>query len=111
MPRRARACDIETSEDFGIQNTACGSMPVVGSRWVLDGPGHLTLRDTTSVEPATGEAVLEVVAAGICGSDLHGYGGVNARRPPGTVMGHEVVGRVGGTGATVAVWPIVACGT
>src|SRR5690349_19873931 len=74
-PRRARACDIETSGDFGIQNTACGSMPPVGSQWVLDEPSRLTLRDADSAEPALGEVVLEVVAAGICGSDLHGYVG------------------------------------
>jgi threonine dehydrogenase-like Zn-dependent dehydrogenase len=84
-------------------------MPAVGSQWVLDGPSRLTLRDAASAQPAPGEAVIEVVATGICGSDLHGYVGVNARRPPGTVMGHEVVGRAL-DGTTVAVWPIVACG-
>lgn len=91
-------------------------MPAVGSQWVLDGPSHLTLRDAPPAAPVPGEAVLEVVAAGICGSDVHGYAGVNARRAPGTVMGHEVVGRVlestdaPAIGRTVAVWPILACG-
>jgi threonine dehydrogenase-like Zn-dependent dehydrogenase len=85
-------------------------MPAVGSQWVLEGPSRLTLRDDApSAVAAPGEAVLEVIAAGICGSDLHGYAGVNARRPPGTVMGHEVAGRVA-DGTAVAVWPIVACG-
>jgi 2-desacetyl-2-hydroxyethyl bacteriochlorophyllide A dehydrogenase len=89
-------------------------MPIVDSRWVLEGPGRLALRGAPAADPAPGEAVLEVVAAGICGSDLHGYVGVNARRPFGTVMGHEVVGRVvegaPAIGSTVAVWPILACG-
>lgn len=89
-------------------------MPVVSSQWVLEGPSQLTLRDAPSAARASGEAVLEVVAAGICGSDVHGFAGVNARRAPGTVMGHEVAGRVlegpSGIGTTVAVWPIVACG-
>jgi 2-desacetyl-2-hydroxyethyl bacteriochlorophyllide A dehydrogenase len=85
-------------------------MPAVRSQWVLEEPGRLTLRDAPPAAPAPGEAVLEVVATGICGSDLHGYVGVNARRPPGTVMGHEVVGRVA-AGDIVAVWPILACGT
>jgi 2-desacetyl-2-hydroxyethyl bacteriochlorophyllide A dehydrogenase len=84
---------------------------------VLLGPKRLTLDEAPSPALAAGEVVLEVVAAGICGSDIHGYVGVNARRPPGTVMGHEVTGRVvdgGDTAATpgesVAVWPIAACG-
>ena len=84
-------------------------MPTVRSQWVLEGPGHLRLRDAPAADPGPGEAVLEVIATGICGSDVHGYVGVNARRPPGTVMGHEVVGRAL-DGTTVAVWPILACG-
>jgi threonine dehydrogenase-like Zn-dependent dehydrogenase len=86
-------------------------MPAVSSQWVLEGPTRLTLReDVPSAAPEPGEAVLEVIAAGICGSDVHGYAGVNARRPAGTVMGHEVAGRVSSTGDIVAVWPILACG-
>jgi 2-desacetyl-2-hydroxyethyl bacteriochlorophyllide A dehydrogenase len=88
-----------------------------GRQLVLVGPNRLTLHEAPSPAPGAGEVVLEVVATGICGSDVHGYVGVNARRPPGTVMGHEVTGRVvdGGdtaaiAGQSVAVWPIVACG-
>jgi threonine dehydrogenase-like Zn-dependent dehydrogenase len=77
---------------------------------VLHGPGRLTVDAAPSSAPAAGEVVLEVLATGICGSDVHGYAGVNARRPPGTVMGHEVSGRELDSGRTVAVWPISACG-
>jgi 2-desacetyl-2-hydroxyethyl bacteriochlorophyllide A dehydrogenase len=88
-----------------------------GRQLVLLGPNRLTVDEAPSPAPRAGEVVLEVVAAGVCGSDVHGYMGVNARRPPGTVMGHEVTGQVldgGDTAATpgqsVAVWPIAACG-
>lgn len=41
-----------------------------------------------------GDAILEVSLAGVCGSDLHQYHGREGRLDPGTVMGHEVVGRI-----------------
>lgn len=44
--------------------------------------------------PGPGEVLLEMVATGICGSDLHGYTGENGRRVPGQVMGHESAGRI-----------------
>ncbi len=72
--------------------------------------------------PGPGEAVVEVEAAGICGSDVHayewteGYGFMAPHLP--VVMGHEFAGRVlrPGTGsgfeagARVCVMPFVACG-
>lgn len=41
-----------------------------------------------------GDVVLEVEAAGICGSDLHVYHGREIGLDRGTVLGHEYVGRV-----------------
>lgn len=41
-----------------------------------------------------GEAVVEVDAAGLCGSDLHPYFGRETGLDPGTILGHEFVGRV-----------------
>lgn len=87
-------------------------------RLVLAGPLDLRLEEIEPPEPAAGEVLLGVVAAGVCGSDLHGYRGANDRRRPGTVMGHEVAGRVEGLGAgveaawlgrTVAVNPVLGC--
>ena len=52
--------------------------------------------------PGSGQAVVEVIATGICGSDFHGYSGENGRRHPGQIMGHETVGRVRELGADVA---------
>lgn len=40
------------------------------------------------------DVLLEVRAAGVCGSDLHGYTGATGRRTPPLVMGHEATGRV-----------------
>lgn len=51
-------------------------------------------------QPTAGpnEVVIEVVATGICGSDIHGYTGENGRRHLGQVMGHESVGRIAALG-------------
>ena len=47
------------------------------------------------------DVLIEVKAAGVCGSDLHGYTGQSGRRTPPLVMGHEATGRVVATGAGV----------
>ncbi|NNK63047.1 MAG: alcohol dehydrogenase catalytic domain-containing protein [Gemmatimonadetes bacterium] len=49
--------------------------------------------DEPRVETAN-DVVVEVEAAGLCGSDLHPYYGREVGLDPGTVMGHEFVGRV-----------------
>jgi threonine dehydrogenase-like Zn-dependent dehydrogenase len=74
-----------------------------------------------------GEALVEPVAVGICGSDIHGFAGESGRRSPGQVMGHEFSGRIvrvgsgeqDGDGAATAfrpgdhvvVNPLVGCGS
>jgi len=50
---------------------------------------------------APGDAILRVELAGICGSDLHPYHERERGLDPGTVMGHEYVGRIVETGAGV----------
>jgi threonine dehydrogenase-like Zn-dependent dehydrogenase len=82
------------------------------------GDRRFELVEAPAVALLDGEVELAVIAAGICGSDVHGYAGANNRRPAGTVMGHETVGRVEAVGRDAAarvgeiaaVWPIVACG-
>lgn len=79
----------------------------------------------TVPDPVAGpdEVVIDIVATGICGSDIHGFTGENGRRVPGQVMGHETVGRiasigpvgagaVGGptVGSLVTVNPVIGCG-
>lgn len=50
---------------------------------------------------APGDVMVETSVAGLCGSDLHPYLGRERGLDPGTVMGHEVVGRVVEVGSGV----------
>lgn len=84
----------------------------------------LELRDVPAPgAPAEGEVIVEVAAAGICGSDVHIYdwsGGYDFLKPAFPVtIGHEFAGRVvevGGNAGTLAVGqpvvviPSVECG-
>ncbi len=86
---------------------------------VLEQFGRVEVRDLIAIEPAAGEVVLQIIATGICGSDIHGFTGDNGRRVPGQVMGHETVGRVlrRGEGVTIPIGtlatvnPVLSCGT
>lgn len=87
---------------------------------VFHGPRRLAVEEADPLPVGPDEVRVSVRAVGVCGSDVHGYAGMNARRVPGMVMGHEAVGtisevgeRVEGlhAGAVVAINPITACGT
>lgn len=88
---------------------------------VTVGPRHIEVRDVPEPEPGPGEALVQVEAVGICGSDLSFYTGSHpyARYPQ--TQGHEFSGRVVGfgddgyegpvrVGDRVAVEPLVSCG-
>src|SRR3954471_13068779 len=61
-------------------------------------------------EPGPGELLIEVAACGICRTDLHIADG-DLHGPLPIVPGHEIVGRVAGTGARVGVpWLGRTCG-
>lgn len=86
---------------------------------VFKSPWDLAIEERLVREPGPGEALVEVIATGVCGSDLHGFTGKTGRRHPGQVMGHETVGRVasinGPSGAieigqVVVVNPAISCG-
>jgi L-iditol 2-dehydrogenase len=64
------------------------------------GPGHLGLREQVVRRPGPGEVTLEVLAAGICGTDLHIADDEFPSDPPVT-MGHEVSGEVAVVGEGV----------
>jgi L-iditol 2-dehydrogenase len=79
----------------------------------------MTLAAIARPTPGPGEALIAIRAAGICGSDIHGYTGASGRRTPGMVMGHEFAGVVAGhgpgvhtppLGRRVAVNPLLTCG-
>jgi threonine dehydrogenase-like Zn-dependent dehydrogenase len=59
------------------------------------------------------DVLLKIDAAGVCGSDLHAFLGRDMRRKPGSVLGHEAVGRIlDGAEADrrVVLIPSIACG-
>jgi threonine dehydrogenase-like Zn-dependent dehydrogenase len=86
---------------------------------VFGGPFTLTVEDARPGDLGPGEIRIAVHSVGVCGSDVHGYAGVNARRTAGMVMGHEAVGTVTelgpgveqpALGTMVAVNPVLSCG-
>jgi threonine dehydrogenase-like Zn-dependent dehydrogenase len=84
-------------------------VPRVGVKaLVFTGPSVLEVMDVAEPQPVDGEVVVEVAAAGICGSELHGVKTPGFRTPP-LVMGHEFAG-VTTDGRRVAVNPLVSCG-
>jgi threonine dehydrogenase-like Zn-dependent dehydrogenase len=68
---------------------------------VYEGPGNIRIQQVPDpeVELPT-DAVVRVVAAGICGSDLWSYRGYG-QRMPGARIGHEFLGIVADVGADV----------
>ena len=81
---------------------------------VFHGPRRLAVEEVTPRALGPGEVRVRVHSVGVCGSDVHGYAGINGRRAPGMVMGHEAVGTVieGDlpAGAKVAINPVLGCG-
>jgi L-iditol 2-dehydrogenase len=68
---------------------------------VYEGPWQMPVHERPTPEPGPGEVVVAVRAAGICGSDVHGYVGATGRRRPGIVMGHEAAGEITAVGPDV----------
>jgi threonine dehydrogenase-like Zn-dependent dehydrogenase len=57
-------------------------------------PERVEIQDFPDPVAREGEVLLGVSAAGICGSDIHGFLGHSERRQPGLVMGHESVATI-----------------
>ena len=64
---------------------------------------RLVLVECPALEPAPGQALVEVAYCGICGSDLH-FRDVPELFPAGTVPGHEFSGRIVSLGDGVRGW-------
>jgi 2-desacetyl-2-hydroxyethyl bacteriochlorophyllide A dehydrogenase len=89
---------------------------------VFQGPRDIRIAELPDPEPAPGEAIVRVRAAGICGGDLHEYRAGKQLYPvpyPRPAQGHELAGEVVAVGAgvaaavtgdRVAVMPMVSCG-
>lgn len=73
---------------------------------MYEGPWQMPLRDMPEPTPGSGEVVVSVRAAGICGSDIHGFTGSTGRRTPGIVMGHECSGTVAAIGEKVGAYAV-----
>jgi 2-desacetyl-2-hydroxyethyl bacteriochlorophyllide A dehydrogenase len=73
---------------------------------VYAGPNHVEVQAARDiVEPKPDEVIVEVAYTGICGTDLHIYAGhMHERVAPGTVLGHEMSGRVAAVGSAVTDW-------
>lgn len=86
---------------------------------VYEGPRELNMRTVPVPSIQPDEVLVRVRVAGICGSELSGYLGLNSLRKPPLIMGHEfsgVIEKVGEQvtgfvpGDRVVVNPLVTCG-
>ena len=78
-------------------------MPTMKAAVVKQFGKPLVIEDVPVPQPGPGEVLVEVGAAGICGSELSGYLGQSSIRVPPLVMGHEAAGTiVSGSDATLA---------
>jgi 2-desacetyl-2-hydroxyethyl bacteriochlorophyllide A dehydrogenase len=86
---------------------------------IMDEPRAMRVGEWRAPEPAAGEVLVEVGAAGICAGDMYYYQGRNPYAVYPQVIGHEIAGRVAVLGADVdgpavgtpvVVEPFVGCG-
>ena len=87
--------------------------------WILHNIGDIRYEEVTKPEPAAGEVLIRVGAAGICGSDIPRIYDTGAHRMP-LIPGHEFSGEVVETGEDVdaawkgkrvGVFPLIPCRT
>lgn len=64
------------------------------------GPGDIRVEERPVPTPSAGEVLVKVTACGLCGTDLHKY--AHRTVPDGTVLGHEVVGKVAAVGSGIS---------
>jgi len=67
------------------------------------GVGFIELLDIPKPEPGPNEVLVEVKAAGICGTDIHIYRDEFTYDPP-VVLGHEFCGIIADVGKNVETW-------
>ena len=76
-------------------------------------PSEVVYREESEPVPGSGDAMVQVSAVGICGSDVHAFLGHDERRVAPLILGHEASGVViGGVldGERVVINPLVTCG-
>ena len=67
---------------------------------VIAAPGQVTCIEVPTPEPSRGQVLIQVAAAGLCGTDLHIYHGDYMARYP-IVPGHEFSGTIAALGEDV----------
>ena len=82
---------------------------------VYTGTEEVVYRDEPDPEQPddNNNVLLSVDACGLCGSDMHAYHGLDARRVPPLILGHEVTGVIqtgDRKGERVIVNPLLSCG-
>ncbi len=78
---------------------------------VYSAPLQMTMEDLPEPVAGPGQELIQVAAAGICGSELEGFANQSPMRVPPLVMGHEFSGIRVSDGARVTVNPLSACGS
>jgi (R,R)-butanediol dehydrogenase / meso-butanediol dehydrogenase / diacetyl reductase len=75
-------------------------------RAVVCVPGGTEVADVPDPVAGPGQVVIEVMACGLCGSDVHAI--EHGHTQPGQILGHEFAGRVASAGPGVTGWQAVA---
>lgn len=74
---------------------------------------EMQYRDEPEPKAGAADVIVKVHASGICGSDMHAYHGLDERRVPPLILGHEAAGIAESgqlQGQPVALNPLIACG-
>ncbi|MEM1123240.1 MAG: alcohol dehydrogenase catalytic domain-containing protein, partial [Bacteroidota bacterium] len=86
---------------------------------VCEKPGQFILKEKEMPQRKAGEAILKIKQVGICGTDLHAYGGNQAFFTYPRILGHELAAEVAeigdnkqglSVGDKVIIMPYVSCG-
>ncbi len=67
---------------------------------------HFEIQDVDTPRVSDEDVLIQVMACGICGSDVHGMNGSTGRRRPPIIMGHEASGVITAVGDRVRDWSV-----
>ncbi|KAK9474892.1 chaperonin 10-like protein [Dipodascopsis tothii] len=105
---------------FSTSDHSPSTMAATMKGIVFNGPYDVSLKDLPIPSADAGSVVVRTLAAGLCGSDLHVYRGIEPVSSTGFVMGHEMTGVVHEVGAGVTRFKVgdkvvspftISCGT
>jgi len=73
---------------------------------VLTQVNHFEIQEVATPRLGALDVLIQVMACGICGSDVHGMNGSTGRRRPPIIMGHEASGVISSVGSEVQNWTV-----